>query len=42
MAWQAEPTLFAELATRGCCQNGEAELTSPGASLTFSTTSKFC
>jgi hypothetical protein len=32
-AW--EPTLFTKLATRGCCQNGEAELTSPEASLLF-------
>lgn len=31
----SEPTLFTKLATRGCCQNGEAELTSPEASLLF-------
>lgn len=31
----SEPTLFTKLATRGCCQNGEAELTSLEASLLF-------
>lgn len=38
----SEPILFTKLATRGCCQNGAAELTSLEASLLFSTTSKFC
>ena len=31
----SEPTLFTQLATRGCCQNGAAELTSLEASLLF-------
>ena len=31
----SEPTLLTKLATRGCCQNGAAELTSLEASLLF-------